>query len=286
MVDPEVRPPLGVAFKPGELSTRDELIAKAIEINLARHQELWALGKVQSYDQHDLAFFFDVLNGDGKADTTVNLGLSLSGGSEEQTLYESLRSLEADGEAGNLGGRPFKQAHLELVINHLVEMMAQTFLRVQPAATREELAPGFDATSPELNQTEGFNPADHWAEKLDSIWSVYYDLFMAPRVYGLNLQNLSSAQSLIDQIVKRDKLPPKNTLEAQQILRNAWNAVDICVYNAVRYKRVAKLSYVAQLLLGIVVIVFTVFREQIDEYSCEQPVNVDVVSTRPRPEYL
>jgi hypothetical protein len=275
MVDPEVRPPLDVVVKPGEPSTRDELIAKAIDINLVRHQELWALGKVQSYDQHDLAFFFDVLNGDGKADTTVNLGQGLSSGSEEQTLYESLRSAEADDEAGNLGGRSFTQEQLELVINHLIEMMAQTFLRVQPTITLEELAPGFDATSPEIDQIEGFNPANHWAEKLDSIWSVYYDLFMAPRMYGLNLQNLSSAQSFIDQIVKRDKLPPKNSLEAQQILRDAWNAVDICVYNAVRYKRVAKLSYVAQLLLGIVVIVFTVFREQIDEYSCEEPVDVD-----------
>ena len=45
--------------------------------------------------------------------------------------------------------------------------------------------------------------------------------------------------------------------------------MDISVYNAARYKRLAKVSYVVQLLLGIVIIVLTVFRDQIDDNTCE-----------------
>ena len=268
MLDLEARPSLGVTVNRTQPSTRDDLIAKAIEVNLARHQELWKLGRIQGYDQHYLAFFFDVLNGDGDSSTTVRLG---SGASDEQSLFESLRDAEAAAATAG-GGQPFTEAQLERVLNHLIEMMAQTHLRAIPAAEREELAPGFDPTAPELQQVEGFDPKEHWAERLRSIWSVYEDLFKSERVYGANLENLTAVKGLIDQIVKRDRLPPKNSLEAQQLLRDAWNAVDIYAINALKYKRLAKASYVVQLLLGIVVIVFTIFRSSIDQYACEQPV--------------
>ena len=73
MLDAQSRPSLGVKISPNDPTTRDALIAKAIEANIARHEELWALGKVQSFDQHDLAYFFDVLNDDGDSTTTVTI---------------------------------------------------------------------------------------------------------------------------------------------------------------------------------------------------------------------
>ena len=66
------------------------------------------------------------------------------------------------------------------------------------------------------------------AGRLDSIWSTYYDVFKSERIYGANLENLDAVAILIDQIVKRDKLPSENSLEAQRQLRNAWNTIDIC----------------------------------------------------------
>jgi hypothetical protein len=74
MINTEHRPPLGVAVSRSDPSTRDELITKAIDFNTKRHQELWELGKIQSFDQHELAFFFDVLNGHGMDDTDASVG--------------------------------------------------------------------------------------------------------------------------------------------------------------------------------------------------------------------
>ena len=141
------------AINHADSTTRDELITKAIDENLKRHQELWAQGKVQSYDNHDLAYVYDVLKDDGDSATVGSLLGNPSGGTEQQSLYESLRHAEkAEG-----AGMPYTQEQLERVINHLVEMMAQSHIRCLPDSKREELAPGFDPKSPELQQAD-FNP--------------------------------------------------------------------------------------------------------------------------------
>ena len=160
-----------------------------------------------------------------------------------------------------------KGALINLIIEKLQQEGASEGLEAQLRQTRTEL------------ESIGFNPT-HMAgadtpcvdldrsKKIKTLWSTYYDIFQAERIYGANLENASKVKELIDQIVQRDRLPTKNSLEAQQLLRSAWNTVDICVYNAARYKRLAKVSYFVQLLLGIVIIVLTVFREKIDGNTC------------------
>ena len=67
-------------------------------------------------------------------------------------------------------------------------------------------------------------------------------------------------RKLIDQIVKRDRLPSHNSLQAQHALRDAWNTIDECIYNAGYYKLLAKAAYTLCLLLGITIIVLSVFK--------------------------
>ena len=43
----------------------------------------------------------------------------------------------------------------------------------------------------------------------------------------------------------------------------------------------AKISYILILLLGLIIIVFTVFRQQIDEAICERPIETDQRTSRP-----
>ena len=251
MLDPQSRPSLGVTVNPADPTTRDALIAAAIEANTARHEELWALGKVQSYDQHDLAHFFDVLNDDGNSATTVAVAGG-TGSGDTQSLYESLKTAEKLKATGD-EAVAFTPAQLESVINHLVEMMAQTHFRALPAAEQAE-----------LQQKEEFTPMNHWASKMETIWGVYYDVFKSRRLYGANLENLDAVQALIDQIVKRDRLPSNNSIEAQQSLRDAWNTIDVCVFNAAYYRLLAKTTFIVCLLLGTLVIVLTVFKVSID----------------------
>jgi hypothetical protein len=252
MLDPQSRPSLGVTVNPADpITTRDALITAAIDANTARHKELWALGKVQSYEQHDLAHFFDVMNDDGDPTTTVALAVG-GGAADTQSLYESLKTAEKLKATGD-ETVAFTPAQLERVINHLVEMMAQTHFRTLPAVEQAE-----------LQQKEGFTALAHFASKMETIWGVYYDVFKSRRLYGANLENLDAVQALIDQIVKRDRLPPKNSIEAQQSLRDAWNTIDVCVYNAAYYKLLAKTTFIVCLLLGTLVIILMAFKDDID----------------------
>ena len=64
------------------------------------------------------------------------------------------------------------------------------------------------------------------------------------------MEHLDAVNSLLNQIVKRDRLPSANSLQAQHLLRSAWNMVDTCVYNAAKYKVQAKVGQLTTLLLS------------------------------------
>ena len=75
---------------------------------------------------------------------------------------------------------------------------------------------------------------------------------------------MGAVRTLVDQIVKRDRLPSQHSLQAQRALRDAWNMIDECVYNAGYYKLLAKAAYMLCLLLGIMIIVLSVFKAQLN----------------------
>ena len=96
------------------------------------------------------------------------------------------------------------------------DLVARGHWRALPKAEQEKLQSNGD-----------FDPQEVYADRLEQIYNVYYDLFKSERVYGANLENLDAVKEVIDHIVKRDRLPRKNTLQGQQLLRNAWNTVDV-----------------------------------------------------------
>ena len=213
--------------------------------------------------------FFDVLNGDTNSATTVNLAGDTGLGAT-QSLYQSLKTTE---KMQAMGGEivTFTPAQLERVINHLVQMMAHSHFKIRSAAKQAELLDGKELVNPSRSPVdgkqaarEGFDPEVHWASKMEIVWGVYYDIFKSRRMYGANLENLTAVKGLIDQIVKRDRLPIGNSHEAQQSLRHAWNTIDVCIYNAAYYKLCAKATYILCLLLGTLVIFFTVFQPSIN----------------------
>ena len=75
-----------------------------------------------------------------------------------QSLYESLKVAE---ELHARKDEPaFTPEQLERVIDHLVEMMAQSHYRVLPVAEQERLL-----------KMDGFTPAKHFASKMENIVS-------------------------------------------------------------------------------------------------------------------
>ena len=133
MLDPQVRkwPRDELA---SENPSRDELIDKAIELNTQRHQSLWEKGKVAAYDQHDIAYFFNVLHETGSADHVVLVDERTN--KSDVSLYESIQSIES---AVRSAGQTFSHKQLDRVLDHMVSMMAETCFRILPAETRENI---------------------------------------------------------------------------------------------------------------------------------------------------
>ena len=277
--------------------TREELIDKAIELNTQRHQSLWDKGKVAAYDQHDIAYFFAVLHQElvdnDLVDSEDHKSVPLDAGTEKEeekviSLYESIQNTAR---AVRSAKQPFEREQLDRVLDHMVDMMAETCFRVLPSATRELLQKDFTAKFPEGNFTAKWaitvackrdgtkvhDPASgvvrivypkvYDPERLQKIWSVYQDIMLSPHVYGVNLQHLERVEVLLNQIVKRDRLPSANSLPAQHLLRSAWNMADTCVYNADRYKTWTKIGQFVTLFLSTTIVALASFRQELSELS-------------------
>ena len=95
---------------------------------------------------------------------------------------------------------------------------------------------------------------------------------------------MNAVQKLVDQIVKRDRLPMDNSYEAQQCLRDAWNTIDVCQYNAISYKHISRVTYIICLLLGTLIIALSVL--QVPARACgEQMICADRGGTIERGEW-
>lgn len=106
-----------------------------------------------------------------------------------------------------------------------------------------------------LNCIDSYSPEEmiiskpmHW--NVQSYVSVY-NLLTSPKVYSGNIYEPDKLINIINKVAKIDRLPTHNSIEALEIIRSAWDNVDIFTYTAYRYKWLTKLSYFLLLLLSV-----------------------------------
>ena len=63
---------------------------------------------------------------------------------------------------------------------------------------------------------------------------------------------------LVKELVRLDRLPKENTLEALLLLQQAWVSFDVCMYLSRWYKRLSRILYAILLLIGILTVAFTI----------------------------
>eukprot|EP00966_Prymnesium_polylepis_P010913 251121-Prymnesium_polylepis.2 len=76
---------------------------------------------------------------------------------------------------------------------------------------------------------------------------------------------MEGAQRLVSRVVRLDRLPPSNSLEGLQLLRDAWVDYDISMALADRYKAVTKMLFAMQLLVSWCVIVFATVKSHLEQ---------------------
>ena len=88
-------------------------------------------------------------------------------------------------------------------------------------------------------------------------------LLSSSNFYHINLTYHQSAKRLVQQLVQLDRLPKENSLEGLLLLRSAWRDYDVAMLLAGRYKRVCKVTFVLQLLLGWLAVAMSTMSENL-----------------------
>lgn len=91
------------------------------------------------------------------------------------------------------------------------------------------------------------------------------EMFLSGSTYVASLYDLNSINRIIRKVAKIDRLPDSNSLEANLMIRDAWDHVDLYHINANTYKQITKLTYLCMLLLGIFTTALSI------SYSCGDP---------------
>lgn len=86
-------------------------------------------------------------------------------------------------------------------------------------------------------------------------------LLSSKHFYHANLTAPKATNALVRQLVQLDRLPKENSLEGLLLLQSAWCDHDVAILLATRFKRVCKISFMLQLLLGWIVIFFSAFTD-------------------------
>ena len=83
------------------------------------------------------------------------------------------------------------------------------------------------------------------------------DVMLSKSLYTGSLLYAKQLEQIMQRVVRIDRLPECNSIEATRILCQAWDSVDLFVLESKRSKRIAKLSYVLLLFLGAAASVVT-----------------------------
>jgi len=93
-------------------------------------------------------------------------------------------------------------------------------------------------------------------------WGNVNTLLRHPRFTGLHTDNLDALHDKVNTLIKGDRMPKENSLEALLLLRAAWDLHDECSHIASLYKRFAKFTFVVFLVISVVTTAATVGRPE------------------------
>lgn len=85
-----------------------------------------------------------------------------------------------------------------------------------------------------------------------------HTVLTSPKTFSANLADLPRLQKMLVQIPNLNRLPEANELTTMELLRSAWDFVDIYTYEADRMKTMAKFTYYVLMLLGLLISTVTV----------------------------
>lgn len=105
-----------------------------------------------------------------------------------------------------------------------------------------------------------------------SEWLHYYDIFTSDNVFSGSIHDIEYLKEILGSVAKIDRLPEENSLEALKTLQDAWDHYEMYNMIADSNKIMAKISYFALLIFGILIVTFTVLDAQFTWFNSRYPI--------------
>lgn len=252
-----------------QTNNRQELINEAKALYTKDCEKYVANGIQENMDVCSLAYFHDVLVGDGNATSSsagegvyvaktelplwqaIKMAKSYTEEKENDKLMKKATSKQTTEVAEFLVDRYFKDAYGLLTPEQKLKI---------PKDIRDKIfGPSIESgQAEELRARKGQDiPDPHeilYKERMFALATNMTLLLSSENIYHLNLEDIEGGARLVNKLVRLDRLPKTNPLEGLELLRSAWQDYDVAMMFAGRYKCWCKFLFVLQLLLGWAVV--------------------------------
>ena len=218
-----------------EADGRTDLIQKSKEKFEEWCEELLKLGTLENLDVCSIAYFHDVLFGDGDAGTTETAFGSNALSQAAIPLHRAIQETYKTERSDKVDG--WQHATTEQVLE-TCQWLANLYFRNS-----------FTSLTPELQSKHGSFQTLH-GDQIDTMVLITQTLFQSGKLYHANVCDLEGTQSLVNHLVRLDRVPQCNPLEGLLLLRSAWCDYDVAMMMADYYKNKFKAVFVVQLLFS------------------------------------
>ena len=175
-----------------------------------------------------VAWFHDVLFGDGDPSTTGNQAGSTMDAGSPTAIHEALRLRRLRERQGSTEAlqsaseQPFRAATPEQVLDvarFLSDRFHKDYWEREQSSHRGEGRPEDELLG---------KPKERHGNRRQAGAQVYAMLLSHESFHGANAADVSGVRRLVQALVKLDRLPKENSIEALKLLQMAWVHHDVC----------------------------------------------------------
>jgi len=201
--------------------------------------------RAEIYDSMTVAYFHEVLFGDGDVRTTEHSHKTRNTG-KQCPLYEAIENAQEGRGATHIGKLP--PATVQQV-SETANWIANRFFKDAWAVLPEK-----DKQRAEKKWGHR-NYEALYRKNINAMSAQIRTIITSRNFHHLNLHDYDGgAGKLVGELVKLDRLPNETSLQGLLLLRHAWCEHDVAVYLASKYKLRSKFVFFTQLLVSWVIV--------------------------------
>jgi len=250
-----------------EAKSRTELIDEAKAKYKEECKRYLEAGTIESFDVCAIAYFHDILFGDGVAQTAdmpdrARVKNANQKKAQAVPLYKAIKAAQDDSNTSWMAS-DMEPATPDQVME-LGTWLAQNCFE-----------DAFEGSLSEDHKAKGLSMEDWYRSRIYAMVLYIHTLYNSKQLYHANLCNLKEVQKLVHRLVRLDRVPMGNPLEGLLVLQAAWCDYDVAETMAQNYKFASKGIFLLQLVLSWLIVMCSCIAVIVDEFYYEEQCEIE-----------